>query len=113
MRRRFRALAVASALGAVALIAAGQVTAGSGIGVSGTYVVSDFGTTTCTAVGTSGFKFRCDTTGLVSQYSGDLTGTAVADFTSLVNCKTGRETGHGTETFNGSLVGGNSGTLSW
>lgn len=60
-----------------------------------------------------GLKFRCDTTGLVSQYSGDLTGTAVADFTSLVNCKTGRETGHGTKTFTDSLTGGGSGTLSW
>ncbi len=56
------------------------------------------------SVGDSGFKFRCDTTGLVSQYSGDLTGAAVADFTALINCKTGRETGHGTETFTGSLV---------
>ena len=57
------------------------------------------------SVGDSGFKFRCDTTGLVSQYSGDLTGAAVADFTALINCKTGRETGHGTETFTGSLAG--------
>jgi hypothetical protein len=113
MRRSFRALAVTLTLGSVALVAASQVTAGSGISVSGTYLVSDFGATTCTSVGASGFKFRCETTGLVSEYSGDLTGTAVADFTSLVNCKTGRETGHGTETFDGSLVGGSSGTLSW
>lgn len=42
-----------------------------------------------------------------------MTGTAVADFTSLVNCKTGRETGHGTKTFTDSLTGGGSGTLSW
>jgi hypothetical protein len=110
-----RALAVALALSTFALVAASQVSAGAGISVSGTYFVADFGTTTCASVGDSGFgfKFRCDTTGLVSQYSGDLTGTAVADFTSLVNCKTGRETGHGTETFTGSLTGGGSGTLSW
>jgi hypothetical protein len=113
MRKRFPALVVALAVIAVAVAAASQATAGSAIPVSGTYVVSDFGTTTCVSVGASGFKYRCNTTGLVSQYSGDLTGTAVADFTSLVNCKTGRETGHGTETFTGSLVGGGSGTLSW
>jgi hypothetical protein len=94
------------------LAAASQAAAGSAIPVSGTYFVSDFGTTTCVSVGASGFEFRCDTTGLVSQYSGDLTGAAVADFTALINCKTGRETGHGTETFTGSLVGG-SGSLSW
>jgi hypothetical protein len=113
MRRGFRGLAVALAVGTAALAAAGQVSADSGISVFGTYVVSDFGTTTCVSVGTSGFKFRCDTTGLVSQYSGDLTGTAVADFTSRINCKTGRETGQGTETFSGSLIGVGSGTLSW
>src|SRR4029078_310987 len=113
MHNRFRALAVAAGVIAVALAAATQAAAGSAIPVSGTYVVSDFGTTTCVSVGASGFKFRCDTTGLVSQYSGDLTGTAVADFTALINCRTGRETGHGTETFTGSLVGGGSGKLSW
>jgi hypothetical protein len=113
MRKRFGALAVALAVIAVALVAASQAAAGSAIPVSGTYFVSDFGTTTCVSIGASGFEFRCDTTGLVSQYTGDLTGTAVADFTSLINCKTGRETGHGTETFTGSLVGVGSGTLSW
>jgi hypothetical protein len=113
VQKRFRALAVALAVIAVAIAAASQAAAGSAIPVSGTYVVSDFGTTSCVSVGASGFKFRCDTTGLVSQYSGDLTGTAVADFTSLIDCKAGRETGHGTETFTGSLVGVGSGTLSW
>jgi hypothetical protein len=113
MRRGLRVLAVAVALSTGALVVASQVSAGSGISFSGTYVVSDFGTTPCVSVGASGFKFRCETTGLVSEYSGDLTGTAVADFTSLINCKTGRETGHGTETFTGSLVGMGSGTLSW
>jgi hypothetical protein len=113
MKGRSRLVAVALALIAVTIAAASQAAAGSPSPVSGTYVVSDFGTTTCVSVGASGFKFRCDTTGLVSQYSGDLTGTAVADFTSLINCKTDRETGHGTETFTGSLGGVGSGTLSW
>jgi hypothetical protein len=111
MQRRLRALAVAFSVIAVALVAASLAGAGSAIPVSGEYLVSDLGSTSCVPVGP--FKFRCDTTGLVSQYSGDLTGTAVADFTALINCKTGRETGHGTETFIGSLVGGGSGTLSW
>jgi hypothetical protein len=38
---------------------------------------------------------------------------AVADFTSLINCKTGRETGHGTETFTGSILDVGVGTLTW
>jgi hypothetical protein len=113
MRGRFRALAVALAVTAVALAAAGQASAGSTIRVSGTYFVSDLGSTTCASVGSSGFKFRCHTIGLTSQYSGDLNGTAVADFTNLVNCKTGRTTGEGTETFTGSIVGVGSGTLAW
>jgi hypothetical protein len=104
---------VTAAVFAVVLAAGGEAVAGSAVPVSGTYFVSDFGTTTCMSVGASGFKFRCDTTGLVSQYSGDLTGAAAADFTALINCKAGRETGHGTETFTGSLTGGGSGTLSW
>jgi hypothetical protein len=113
MRRTLLTSAVALVVGAVALTAAGQVSAGRGISVSGTYVVSVFGSTTCVPVGSSGFMFRCDTTGLISVYSGDLDGVAVADFTSLINCKTGREVGHGTETFNGSLVNVGVGTLTW
>lgn len=109
MQASFRVLALAVI--AVSLVAASQAAAGSEIPVSGEYFVSDLGRTSCVSVGP--FQFRCDTTGLVSQYSGDLTGTAVADFTALINCKTGRETGYGTETFTGSLVGGGSGTLSW
>jgi hypothetical protein len=113
VQKRLHALAVVSAVIAIGIAAASQAAAGSAIPVSGTYVVSDFGTTSCVSVGASGLKFRCDTTGLVSQYSGDLTGAAVADFTSLINCKTGRQTGHGTETFTGSLVGVGFGTLIW
>jgi len=90
-----------------------QASAGRAIDVSGTYTVSNLGDTTCTPVGSSFFLFRCDTRGLVSEYSGDLTGTAVADFTALINCETNRETGHGTETFTGSIAGAGSGTLAW
>ena len=50
---------------------------------------------------------------LISEYSGDLTGTAVADFTELINCKTGRTTGTGVETFTGSVAGVGSGTLTY
>jgi hypothetical protein len=107
------ALVVASALTTVALGVASQASAGPGISVSGTYSVADFGATTCVPVDSSSFMFRCDTSGLVSQYSGDLSGTAVADFTSLINCKTGRETGHGTETFTGSISDVGVGTLTY
>jgi hypothetical protein len=113
MRRGFRGLVVALAVSGITLVAASQVSAGAGTSISGTYFVSDFGATTCVSVGGSDFTFRCDTTGLVSQYSGDLTGSAVADFTGLINCKTGRETGYGTETFSGSLTGVGFGTLTW
>ncbi len=113
MQKRLFTLVVALALTTVGLGVASQASAGGGISVSGTYSVTDFGATTCAPVGSSSFKFRCDTTGLVSQYSGDLIGDAVADFTSLINCKTGRETGHGTETFTGSITGVGSGTLTW
>jgi hypothetical protein len=113
MRRRLFSLAIALTLGAVALIAAGQSAAGDRFSVSGTYVVKSLGHTECASVGASGFMIRCDTTGLVSEYSGDLTGTAVADFTSLINCKTLREVGHGTETFSGLIGATGPGTLTW
>jgi hypothetical protein len=90
----------------------GQASAAGDVTVSGTYSASDFGVTTCVPVGVSGFMFRCDTTGFVSQYSGDLSGVAVADFRALINCKTQREIGYGTETFVGSR-GGTQGTLTW
>ena len=106
-------LVVALALSTVALGVASQASAEPGVSVSGAYSVTGFGATTCAPVGSSSFMFRCDTTGLVSQYVGDLVGTAVADFTGLINCKTGRETGHGTETFTGSILGVGPGTLTY
>jgi hypothetical protein len=110
---RKRLLVVALAVTTVALGVASQASAGAGISVSGTYSVTDFGATTCVPVGSSSFMFRCDTTGFVYQSSGDLIGTAVTDFTGLINCKTGRETGHGTETFTGSIFGVGPGTLTY
>jgi hypothetical protein len=111
MRSRFLGLGLT--LGVVALVVAGQASAGQGLSVSGNYVVSDFGISECAPVGASGFMFRCITRGLVSEYSGDLSGTAVADFTSLINCQTLRQVGHGTETFNGEIAGVGFGTLTW
>ena len=90
----------------LALAGVGQAVAGTGTAVSGAYSPEPpFGTTTCVQVGASGFVLRCDTTDFVSDYSGSLQGTAVADFTELINCQTGRSVGHGTETFTGSLDG--------
>ena len=98
----------------VVVVMAAVASAGSKVDVTGTYSVDPFtGTFDCAPVGASGFMWRCDVKGLVSQYSGDLTGIAVADFTSLINCKTGREVGHGTETFTGQLGPGPVGSLSW
>jgi hypothetical protein len=112
-RRTFLSLGIGVTIGAVALGVAGQALASRTVDVSGVYAVASLGDTSCTSVGSSGFMFRCVTTGLVSEYSGDLTGTAVADFTSLIDCQAGRETGHGTETFTGLLAGVGSGALFW
>ena len=98
----------------LALAGVSQALAGNGIAVSGAYSPEfPFGTTTCAQVGSSGFMLRCETSGFVSDYTGSLTGTAVADFTQLINCKTGTSVGHGTETFTGSLTGVGSGTLTY
>ena len=114
MRRKTITLLVTLVLGAVGLTIAGQASAERGLSVSGTYTVANPGTPTCVQVGASGFMFRCDTTGFTSSYSGDLTGTAVADFTQLINCQTGRTTGTGTETFIGTIDGvAGLGTLAW
>ena len=106
-------LRVAVALAVVALIAVSQAAAGEGVTVSGTYVATDFGTTTCVPVGASGFMLRCRTTGFVSEYGGDLEGTAIADFTELIDCKTSRAQGTGSETFTGSVRGVGAGTLAY
>ena len=116
MPRICGALATACTVGALVLIVSGTASASGAqsLSVSGTYSPSDFGSTACVSVGNPGsLIFRCNTTGFVSQYSGDLVGSAVADFTELINCKTSRATGIGVETFTGSVTGVGSGTLSY
>jgi hypothetical protein len=113
MSRICAALAAACAIGALVLVISGTASAAGALTVSGTYSATDFGSTTCSSVGNSGFMFRCTTTGFTSQYSGDLVGTAVADFTELINCKISRATGIGVETFTGSVGGVVSGMLSY
>jgi len=110
MKARFTALSLALLVGAVLAAAA---TAKPGTHVSGTYTVTDLGTTTCAPVGESPHLYRCDTTGFVSEYSGDLTGTAVADFTQLIDCTNGHTQGKGVETFTGTVNGVGTGTLTW
>jgi hypothetical protein len=103
----------AGAVFSAALIAA-QPGAGAPnrVHLSGTYTVTDFGTFACAPNG-SPFVLRCKTNGFVSQYSGSLTGSSVTDFEQIIDCKTGRTHGHGTETFTGVLTGLGSGTLTW
>ena len=87
--------------------------ASSPIDVAGTWVVLDPGSETCAPNG-SPFVFRCTVTGFVTAYSGGLTGTSVNEFVEIINCKTGRIHGHGTETFTGSVTGiSGTGTLTW
>jgi hypothetical protein len=97
----------------VALALASAATAGKRVHVSGAYTVTDFGTTTCGPVGSSQFLLRCDTTGFVSEYTGDLTGSTVTEFTQLIDCKTRRTHGEGVETFTGTIDGIGAGTLTW
>ncbi len=103
---------LAVAVIAVLLVTAQAATSATSVHVSGTYTVMNFGVLSCAPNG-SPFVLRCTTTGFVSQYSGDLTGTSVANFEQIIDCKTNRTRGHGTETFTGSLAGVGSGTLSW
>jgi len=81
--------------------------------VTGTYTVTDFGTTTCAPKGTSADILVCTTTAFKSHYDGNLAGESTTDFTQIVNCRTSRTRGQGVEIFDGSLNGGASGTLTW
>lgn len=110
MRAGFTALLFASLVG---LVLASGATATQAVHVSGTYAVSDLGTTTCGPVGESPNLLRCDTIGFVSEYSGDMIGTATVDFTQVIDCKNGRARGEGVETFTGTINGVGAGTLTW
>jgi Protein of unknown function (DUF3224) len=99
-------------IGAALVAAQVATSAPSRVHVSGTYTVTDFGALSCAPNG-SPFVLRCTTTRFVSQYSGDLTGTSVANFEQIIDCKNGRTHGQGTETFTGSIAGVGSGTLTW
>jgi uncharacterized protein DUF3224 len=110
MKTRFAALVAVSLVG---LVVATAATATKGVHVSGTYTVTDLGTTTCVPIGSSAVRLRCQTTGFVSQYTGDLTGSTVTEFTEMIDCRTGRTDGKGVETFTGSIDGVGVGTLTW
>lgn len=108
-----KGLLLGLALVVVALMWAQAAPAAStSVHVSGTYVVSEFGTTTCVPTG-SGSVFRCVTTGFVSQYSGSLMGTSTTSFFQVINCNKGTTSGVGVETFTGSVEGVGSGSLTW
>jgi hypothetical protein len=115
MQKICASLAAACTIGVLVLIVSGTASASGAISVSGTYAPFDdeFGSTTCSSDGDSGFMFTCTTTGLTFQYSGSLVGLAVADFTAHINCKTSRVTSKGVETFTGSVEGVGSGTLTY
>jgi uncharacterized protein DUF3224 len=110
MRAGFTALLFALLAG---LVLASGATATQGVHVRGTYAVTDLGTTTCGPVGKSPNLLRCDTIGFVSEYSGDMIGTATVDFTQVIDCKNGRTRGKGVETFTGTIDGTGAGTLTW
>jgi hypothetical protein len=64
-------------------------------------------------VQTSDSTIHCRTTGFESLYGGSLTGSSVSSFEDTIDCKAGRDHGHGTETFNGTIDGVGSGSLTW
>jgi uncharacterized protein DUF3224 len=110
MKTRLAALMVVSLVGLVVTAAA---TAKKGMHVSGTYSLTDPGTTTCAPVGSSATRIRCTTTGLAFQYTGDLTGSTVTDLTEIINCRTGQTRGSAVETFTGTVTGVGVGTMTW
>jgi hypothetical protein len=67
--------------------------------------------TTCIPV--DELVLRCTTPNFVSDYTGDLFGTARAEFVQTIDCAKGSTTGHGTETFAGSIKGGAAVKLRW
>jgi hypothetical protein len=79
--------------------------------VSRTYEVTGFGATTCAPADGSGFRFRCETTGPVSAYSGSLSGKSTAAFEQTIDCRSGRTYGHGDETLSGSWSAGAQGAF--
>jgi hypothetical protein len=81
------------------------------IAVSGTTSTLDLGTTTCGLLGP--YLVSCRTTGFVTGFLGTLVGSSSTGNDVLIDCKTGRYHGEGTETFAGSVVGLGSGTLTW
>ena len=102
------------ALAAVAFaLVAGSASARptNGIHVAGGYTVTGFGDTTCVPLGA--VHLRCETTGLKSDYTGDLVGETTSDFEQLIDCANGRTIGQGVERFSGSLRGRRPGTLTW
>jgi hypothetical protein len=114
LRGRFRiaGLVAIAALAVAAIAAHGAAGASTSTPVSGTFTVTDPGTTAC-ATNRAPFILRCETTGFTIQYSGSLTGTSIINFSEIINCKTSTTFATGTETFTGSVAGVGSGSLTW
>ena len=97
----------------LALAGASGASAAKVVHVSGTDLGPDAGTTACQPVNDSGTLLTCTTPDFATKYTGDLTGTISSNFTWTINCTANRITGHGIETFTGSVAGVGSGTLTW
>jgi Protein of unknown function (DUF3224) len=93
-----------------ALVASPAGAARGAAHVSGTYTAVDFGTTACERLDDA--RVSCTTTGLTSDYDGDLDGLSTASFRQVIDCARGRTVGEGSETFTGT-IGGEAGTLTW
>jgi hypothetical protein len=100
---------------AVAVVAAAPATARGRHAerVAGTLSVIDPGQTSCVPEAKHPTRFRCETTGFLFHYDGDLVGDSTVDFSWRIDCDRGSSQGEGNETFAGSLDGGPAGTLTW
>jgi hypothetical protein len=107
-----KAVAVLVALGAALVVAAPSFGL-TRVPVSGSWAVTDPGTSVCHPKGGSDHIFVCDTTGFVTEYTGDIVGTSTNTFKATYDCKKGKARGGGTETFEGSVAGLGEGTLTW
>lgn len=108
--RRMVLIAVAFACALLTAQTAPTATTGE-IEVLGTTATVDPGFLTCSFLGP--YVVSCKTTGFVTAFFGTLAGSSTTDNAVLIDCKTGRYLGEGTETFTGSVENIGSGTLTW
>jgi len=109
MTKMVASLAAIAACALVVAQTAGTASSGT-IELSGVTTTLDPGTgPPCVLHGP--YLISCDSTGFITGFSGTLVGSSNTTSGILINCKTGRYDGGGTEVFTGSVTGVGPGTL--